>query len=270
MLFLCAIGLTMIFGIMGVINFAHGSFYMLGAYFAYSSVSIAGSYWIALVVAPVLVGCVGAAVEITTLRFIYLRPHFYMLLLTFGVLLLFDSLIQNIWGAGFKYVATHEVLSGSVVILSQTYPLYRLFVLSLAVVVAVGILFALQKTTIGISIRAVSQDSEMATALGINVKAVRTLVFAFGCALAGLAGVAVAPMVSASLGMGVSFLIQSFAVVIIGGLGSVLGSIVGSAIVGASQTWGTFLFPEGAMVIMYLLMVLILVFKTRGLFGEEE
>ncbi len=255
---------------MGVINFAHGSFYMLGAYFAYTTVIALNNFWLALILAPITVGIVGGLLEITTLRFIYLRGHFYQLLLTFGFLLILESLIKIIWGPEFKAVTIPKLLSGSFMIFNDMYPVYRLFLLCLAIVIAIALVFLIQKTKLGVTVRAVSQNSEMAGAIGINVKMIRTLVFVLGCTLAGIAGVVVAPMVSASLGMGVSILIDAFVVVVIGGLGSIIGSVAGSLIVGASRTWGTFIFPEGAMVIIYALMAFVLIFRTRGLFGEEE
>lgn len=270
MLLLCAIGLTMIFGIMGVVNFAHGSFYMLGAYFAYTSVVVLHNFWLALIIAPISVGIVGALLEVTTLRRIYAKEHWVPFLLTFGFLVSIDSTIQAVWGAQFKRVPYPEVLSGSVKILGQTYPVYNLFILGVAVVVATAVLIALQRTRLGLNIRAVSQNSVMAGAIGINVKMVRTFVFGSGCALAALSGAVVAPITAVTLGMGVSFLVQSFAVVVVGGLGSIIGSIVGSLIIGTSQTFGTFALPEGAMVFMYVLMAAILIFRTRGLFGEGE
>jgi branched-subunit amino acid ABC-type transport system permease component len=260
----------MIFGIMRVINFAHGSFYMLGAYVGYAVVAVFHNVWIALVLVPILVGGIGAFLEITTLRFIYAKSHFGQFLLTFGFLLLIDAVVQSIWGTQLKEVPPPDLFSGSLMILGQRYPIYRIFLIGFSFAIATAVLIGLQKTKTGLKIRAVAQDSEMAGAIGINVKLVRTLVFSLGCALAAMAGVAIAPMVSASLGMGVSLLIESFVVVIIGGLGSVIGSLVGSLIVGATQTWGTFLFPEGAMVFIYFLMALILIVRTRGLFGEEE
>jgi branched-chain amino acid transport system permease protein len=260
----------MIFGIMGVLNFAHGAFYMLGAYFAYTIVITVNSFWLALLLAPLMVGIVGGILEITTLRFIYERGHFYQLLLTFGFLLILEALIHIVWGPQFKQVTLPAFLSGSFQILGGLYPIYRIFLLCLATLVAIGLLLLINKTKFGYIIRAVSQNAEMSGAIGINVKLVRSFVFALGCTLAGLGGVVVAPMVSASLGMGVSILIDAFVVVVIGGLGSVIGSLLGSLIVGAAKTWGTFLFPEGAMVIIYALMAFILVFRKSGLFGEEE
>ncbi len=269
-LFLVSIGLTMIFGIMDVINFAHGAFYMLGAYFAYTTVILLNNFWLALILAPLAVGIVGGILEITTLRFIYVRGHFYQLLLTFGFLLIIESLIKIVWGANFKQVPAPNLLSGSFLILGEMYPIYRVFLLCLATLIAIALIFFLQKTRFGITIRAVSQNSEMSGAIGINVKMVRTLVFTLGCAMAGIGGVVIAPMVSASLGMGVSILIEAFVVVVVGGLGSIVGSIVGSLIVGAAKTWGTYLLPESSMIIIYALMAFILIFRTRGLFGEEE
>ena len=269
-LFLCAVGLSMIFGIMGVVNFAHGSFYMLGAYFGYTTVTLMHNFWLALIIAPIAVGVVGAFLEVTTLRRVYAKEHWVPFLLTFGFLVFLDASVQAVWGTQYKQVPYPDVFSGSVKILAHLYPVYNLFILAIAVFMAIAVLIALQTSRIGLNIRAVSQNSQMAGAIGINVKLVRTFVFGSGCALAGLAGVVIAPIASVSLGMGVNFLVQSFAVVVVGGLGSLVGSIIGSLVIGTSQTLGTFFLPEGAMVIMYILMALILITRPRGLFGEGE
>lgn len=268
-LFLCSIGLTMIFGIMGVLNFAHGSFYMLGAYFAFTFVKVTGSYWLALIFSPLLVGTLGILLEMTTLRYIYRRSHFYHLLLTFGFLLAIDAGIQAVWGTDSKNVPAPDLFAGTMNIVHNIFPIYRLFILCLAIGVAIALFLSLQKTKMGISVRAVSQDSEMAENIGINVRVVRTAVFAGGCALAALAGVVMAPVVSASLGMGAGILIQCFVVVVIGGLGSIVGSLIGCLIVGTAVSLGTFFIPQAAMVIIYAMMAAILVFRERGLFGEE-
>ncbi len=247
LLFLVSAGLSLVFGILRVVNFAHGVFYMIGAYLGFTTVALTGWFWPALVVVPPVVGLLGALLESSTLRFIYRRPPIYQLLLTFGL-----------------------ALQGAIDLGGVLYPRYRLFLVVLGCTVGVAVWLFLRKTRAGLVIRAVAQNSEMADCLGADVARVRTLVFGAACALAGLGGVAAAPMTTAYLGMGISVIVDAFVVVVIGGLGSIGGSMAGSLIVGAAQTWGAFYLPETAMVIMYAVMGAILVFRPWGLFGEEE
>ena len=270
LLFLVSVGLSLVFGILRVVNFAHGMFYMLGAYVGYTLAARTGSFWLALVAAPPLVGLLGAALEASTLRFIYRRPPIYQVLLTFGLSLMIEEGVRIFWGATAQSVDPPAWLAGSVALAGTVYPAYRLFMLALGAVVGAGLWLFLKKTRAGLVIRAVAQNAEMAGCLGADVRRVRTAVFGLACALAGLAGVAAAPMLSAYLGMGISVIVDAFVVVVIGGLGSIGGSMVGSLIVGAAQTWGGFFFSEVAMAIMYAVMAAILVFRPWGLFGEEE
>jgi branched-chain amino acid transport system permease protein len=270
LLFLVSAGLSLVFGILRVVNFAHGVFYMLGAYLGYTTVMLTGWFWPALVIVPPVVGALGALIESSTLRFIYRRPPIYQLLLTFGLALILEEALRILYGPTAKGIDPPSYLQGAILLGSLLYPRYRLFVVVLSLVVAVAVLLFLRKTRAGLVIRAVAQNSEMADCLGADVARVRTLVFGAACALAGLGGVAAAPMTTAYLGMGIGVIVDAFVVVVIGGLGSMGGSIAGSLIVGAAQTWGAFYLPETAMVIMYAVMGAILIFRPWGLFGEEE
>jgi len=270
LLFLVSAGLSLVFGVLRVVNFAHGVFYMLGAYLGFTAVKVSGQFWLSLIVVPPIVGVVGALLEAWTLRFIYRRPPIYQLLLTFGLALILEESIRVLYGPTALGVDPPGILQGPVELLGAIYPRYRLFLVVLGVTVGVAVWLFLQRTRAGLVIRAVAQNSEMADCLGADVARVRTLVFGAACALAGLGGVAAAPMTTAYLGMGISVIVDAFVVVVIGGLGSIVGSMAGSLIVGAAQTWGAFYLPETAMVIIYAVMGAILIFRPWGLFGEEE
>ncbi|HJV56308.1 MAG TPA: branched-chain amino acid ABC transporter permease [Methylomirabilota bacterium] len=270
LLFLVSAGLSLVFGILRVVNFAHGVFYMLGAYLGFTAVALSGAFWPALVGVPLVVGTLGALLESSTLRFIYRRPPIYQLLLTFGLALILEEGIRIVYGPTAKGIDPPAVLEGAIRLGSLQYPRYRLFVVALGLVVAAAVWLFLRRTRAGLVIRAVAQNSEMADCLGADVARVRTLVFGAACALAGLGGVAAAPMTTAYLGMGIGVIVDAFVVVVIGGLGSIGGSLAGSLIVGAAQTWGAFYLPETAMVIMYAVMGAILIFRPWGLFGEPE
>ena len=270
LLFLVSAGLSLVFGILRVVNFAHGVFYMLGAYFAFTAVTVSGQFWLSLLLVPPVVGIVGALLEASTLRFIYRRPPIYQLLLTFGLALILEESVHVLYGPTAKGVDPPALLQGSVQVLGAAYPRYRLFLVVLGVAVGVAVWLFLTRTRAGLVVRAVAQNSEMADCLGADVPRVRTLVFGAACALAGLGGAAAAPMTTAYLGMGVGVIVDAFVVVVIGGLGSFGGSMAGSLIVGAAQTWGAFYLPETAMVIIYAVMGALLIFRPWGLFGEEE
>jgi branched-chain amino acid transport system permease protein len=270
LLFLVSAGLSLVFGILRVVNFAHGVFYMLGAYLGFTAVALSGYFWVALVIVPPVVGTVGALLETFTLRYIYRRQDIYQLLLTFGLALILEESIRVLYGPTAKGVDPPVFLQGPVELLGTLYPSYRLFLIALSGLVGLAVWFFLQRTRAGLVIRAVAQNSEMADCLGADVGRVRTLVFGLACALAGLGGVAAAPMTTAYLGMGIGVIVDAFVVVVIGGLGSIAGSMAGSLIVGAAQTWGAFYLPETAMVIVYAVMGALLIFRPWGLFGEEE
>ena len=270
LLFLVSAGLSLVFGILRVVNFAHGVFYMVGAYLGFTAVTTTGQFWVAMLLVPPIVGFIGAALEASTLRFIYRRNPNYQLLLTFGLGLVLEESIRVFYGANSKNVDAPAFLDGSTNLFGTIYPSYRIFLLVLGIVVALLVWLFFARTRAGLVIRAVAQNNEMANCLGTDVQRVRTLVFGASCALAALGGVASAPMTTAYLGMGVNVIVEAFIVVVIGGLGSVVGSVAGSLIVAAAQTWGGYYISETAMVLMYVVMGTILIFRPHGLFGEKE
>jgi branched-chain amino acid transport system permease protein len=270
-LFFIACGLTLIFGIMRVVNFAHGVVFMLGAYVGYTAQAVTGSFLLAMMVAPVLVGVVGMAFEWIFLRHLYRRNDGgAYLLLTFGLAVVLSELIRLIWGTQPLSAGIPESLRGIVLVLDQPFPLYRLFLIGLGIAAAIAIWQLLERTRVGLLIRAVSQNPEMVHALGTDVNLVRTGVFGFGCALAALGGVLAAPLLTAFLGMGTTVVIDAFVIVIIGGMGSFLGSIIGSVLVAFVQVLGAYYFQEFALAFMYFLMLLVLVVRPGGLLGKED
>lgn len=269
LLFFLGVGLTLIFGIMRIINFAHGAFFMLGAYVGYSAVQVTGSFWGALLVAPLVVGGVGAAFELGVLRRLYGHDGNAFLMVTFGLTLVLGEVIRLTWGVAALNVPLPKALSGIVFILDEPFPIYRLFLAAAGVVVALAIWQFLERTRLGLLIRATSQNAEMVHALGTDVRLVRSAVFGIGCGLAGIGGVFAAPLVTASLGMAPNAVIDTFVIVIIGGMGSFLGSAIAAVLVGFVQVFGTYYFPDLALALMYLLMLLVLVVRPGGLLGKE-
>jgi branched-chain amino acid transport system permease protein len=270
-LFFIASGLTLIFGIMRVVNFAHGVIFMLGAYVGYSAAALTGSFLIALIIAPLAVGIVGIAFERIFLRHIYGRREGGAdLLLTFGLAVVLSELIRIAWGAQPLSIATPDALLGAVFLLDQPFPIYRLFLIALGVAAGIGVWQFLERTRAGLLIRAVSQNPEMVHALGVDVALVRSGVFGLGCAMAAVGGVLAAPLVTAFLGMGTNIVIDAFVIVIIGGMGSFLGSVIGSVLVAFVQVLGTYYFQDLALAFMYLLMLAVLVARPGGLLGKEE
>jgi branched-chain amino acid transport system permease protein len=270
-LFFIACGLTLIFGIMRVINFAHGVIFMLGAYVGVSTVALTGSYLLSLVVAPIVVGAVGIALERIFLHRLYRRRDGgAYLLLTFGFAVVLSELIRLIWGAQPLSAGIPDFLRGIVIVLDQPFPLYRLFLIALGLSAAIAVWQFLERTRAGLLIRAVSQNSEMVHALGTDVDLVRTGVFGLGCAMAALGGVLAAPLVTAFLGMGTTVVIDAFVIVIIGGMGSFLGSLIGSILVAFVQVLGAYYFQDLALAFMYLLMLIVLVIRPGGLLGKED
>jgi branched-subunit amino acid ABC-type transport system permease component len=257
-LFFIACGLTLIFGIMRIVNFAHGVIFMLGAYVGYTTVAVTGSFLLSLIVAPIVVGAVGMAFERIFLRHLYgRRDGGAYLLLTFGLAVVLSELIRIIWGAQPLSSGIPDFLRGIVIILDQPFPLYRLFLIALGIAAAVATWQFLERTRAGLLIRAVSQNSEMVQALGTDVDLVRTGVFA-------------APLVTAFLGMGTTVVIDAFVIVIIGGMGSFLGSLIGSILVAFVQVLGAYYFQDLALAFMYFLMLAVLVIRPGGLLGKED
>jgi branched-chain amino acid transport system permease protein len=270
-LFFIACGLTLIFGIMRIVNFAHGVIFMLGAYVGFTTVAVTGSFLLSLIVAPVVVGAVGMVFERIFLHRLYgRRDGGAYLLLTFGLAVVLSELIRIIWGAQPLSSGIPDFLRGIVIILGQPFPLYRLFLIAFGLAAAIAVWQFLERTRAGLLIRAVSQNSEMVHALGTDVDLVRTGVFGLGCAMAALGGVLAAPLVTAFLGMGTTVVIDAFVIVIIGGMGSFLGSLIGSILVAFVQVLGAYYFQDLALAFMYFLMLIVLVIRPGGLLGKED
>jgi branched-subunit amino acid ABC-type transport system permease component len=268
LLFLLSVGLTLIFGMLDIVNLAHGSFYLLGAYAGLTLVEATGSFWLAMLLAPVAVGVVGALVERGLLRPLYRRPALDQVLLTFGLVYLFEDLVKWIWGGRIRSIRPPGLLAGSVRLGDLTLPSYRLFVIGFGLAVALALWLLVEKTRLGAVIRAGVFDAEMAAGLGIDTGRVFTGVFAFGAALGGLSGVVAGPIQSAYPSMGVSILIPALIVVVVGGLGSLKGSLVGSLVIGQAETFGKAWLPASSMLMIYVVMALIVLLRPQGLFGR--
>lgn len=270
LLFLLSVGLTIIFGIMRVVNFAHGALFMAGAYVGYSIIGyMGGSIWLAIIIVPLVIGTVGLLTEVIGLRPLYNRVHLYQFLYTFGVALILEQVIRIIWGVQPMSINLSKALSGSMQLLGESYPVYRLFLIIIGVIVGVGFFEFLQKTKTGVYARAAAENSEMVGALGINVIRLRTYIFWLGACLAGLGGLLAGPLLSVFPEMGSRIIIDAFIVVIVGGLGSFMGSMLGSLIIGFAENFGNLFFPDFAMVSIYIVMIIILVFRPSGLLGRD-
>ncbi|WP_312450234.1 branched-chain amino acid ABC transporter permease [Stutzerimonas nitrititolerans] len=268
LLFLIASGLTLIFGIMHIINLAHGALYMVGAYLAFWLTSLTGNLFLAILLGLPLAALLGVLIERFLIQALYKRDHLDQVLMTFGLILVIDSLRSIAWGNDVHSVAIPALLEGSVQ-LTETleYPIYRLFISAVCGLIALAMYLILQHTRLGMVIRAGASNREMIQSLGINIRVVYTLVFAAGTALTALAGMVAAPVSSVYPGMGNQILIIAFVVVVIGGLGSIRGAFLAALLVGLTATWGTVLVPEYAGMAIYLLMAIVLLFKPRGLFA---
>lgn len=269
LLFLVASGLTLIFGIMGIINLAHGAFYMLGAYLAFWLAGLTGSLLAAVLLGIPLMVLIGLAIERFAISFLYERDHLYQVLLTYGLILILNETQLILWGTGFYSVPIPELFRGSIPLTeNQVYPVYRLFISGVCLGVALGLYLVIQKTRLGMTIRAGATNREMTEALGINISRVFAIVFALGAALAGFSGMIGSPLSSVYPGMGDQILIISFVVVVIGGIGSVKGAFVGAMIIGLADTFGKVLLPEVASMVIYAVMALVLIWRPQGLFGR--
>jgi branched-subunit amino acid ABC-type transport system permease component len=265
---LLALGLTVIFGLLGVMNFAHGELYMLGAYAGIVVIGVTQSFWLALIVAPLLVGLLGAITEMTTLRPLYRREPLYGLILTFGLALVFREGARQIWGGDMRRIVTP--VGGSTDLLGMTYPNYRLFLLAISCVLLLAIWLFFTKTRAGILVRAAVQDAEMLDGLGVNVPRVFTLTFAGSAALAALAGLLLAPIFTVYPQMGVEMILLAFIVVILGGMGSMGGSVVAAFVIGVAQSMLTlWMNPQRVAIAIFGLMIFVLIVRPRGFFGRE-
>jgi branched-chain amino acid transport system permease protein len=270
LLFLVASGLTLVFGMMGVLNFAHAAFYMLGAYFAYTVTVYLGNFWLSLIVAPLIVGVLGVLIERFLLQKAHKGGHVAELLLTFGVFYVLGELVRLIWGSNPLPVPVPPILTGDIPFMGMTYPIYRLFILLFSAIILTGMALLLMRTRIGILVRAAVSDGDMVDALGTNVPVVFMGVFGGGAALAALAGVIAAPFLSVFPGMGLDALLDCFVVIVIGGFGSLFGAFIAALMIGELQSFGILWFPRLAMVFQFLLMVIVLIVRPTGLLGEKE
>ena len=265
LLFLLSIGLSVVFGLMNFINLAHGTLYMLGAYLALSAVRAFDSFWVALLLAPLGVALIGALLYALLLRHMQRADPMKQVLVTFGLIFVGFDAVRMVWGRLPHTIATPEMFSGSVTVLGQIYPAYRLFIIGLGVAAFVLLYLGLERTRLGAVVRAGVDDRTMVSALGINVDLAFFAVFCLGCWLAGVAGVVAAPVFSIFPGMDMSVLILALIVVVLGGPGSLKGAALGSLIIGMADTYGQVVLPEYARVTIYALMAVILVFKPAGL-----
>jgi branched-chain amino acid transport system permease protein len=274
LLFLISLGLNIILGVMGVLNLAHGGLYAIGAYIAAWLIIGLGNQVPALLIVTglagglVLAAIVGWVLERSLIRAMYTRALEYQLLLTFGVLLLLEDVIKMVWGGQAYYASAPFDLLGNVSILGHVYPLYFILVMAVTLVTGIAIWLFMTRTRMGIMMRAISLDREMATGLGLPVSRISNVAFVLGSAMAGLAGALVVPTTPALLGIGMEPLILSFIVVVIGGLGSLTGALVGALLVGLTRSFGIALFPEIELPLLFLIAGIILVIKPAGLFGR--
>jgi len=267
LLFLLASGLTLIFGILGVLNLAHGSFYMVGAYLAFWLTERTGSLWVAIPLGLAIVFLLGLLLERGLFSRLYQRDHLHQVLLTFGLILIFEELRSVLLGDDVHGVPVPALLSQSIPLTETlSYPIYRLFISGVCLAIAAGMYAVIQKTKVGMMIRAGSTNREMVQSLGINIGLLYTLVFAVGVTLAGLAGMIAAPVSSVFPGMGNQIIIICFVVAIIGGIGSIKGALVAALMIGIADTVGMVLLPEFSGVAVYLLMAVVLLWRPQGLF----
>jgi len=267
LLFLVGSGLSLVFGLMRILNVAHAAFYMLGAYVAYSIVAASGSFWLALLIAPLVLGVLGGFVEKYLVRPVSEAGHAYELILTFGLFYMAGEAVLWIWGSYPLQVPAPDVLNGSLPLLGARYPVYRLFIRATSVIVCIGMAYVLLRTRAGMIIEAAVSDGEMLGALGVNINMVRMCVFGAGSALAAFAGVIAAPFLQANPTMGSMILIDAFAVVVLGGFGSLLGALVAALVIGQVQSFGIFLVPSLAGFLPFVFMLLVLTLRPQGFRG---
>lgn len=267
LLFMLAAGLTLIFGIMGVVNLAHGSFYMLGAYLAYALSLYFNSLTLAILGGAVLAALFGLLLEWLLFRHFYHRDHLDQVLLTFGLIYIFEELRSILWGDDVHGVAIPDFLGASIPLTENlSYPVYRLFMSGVCVALALGLYLLISRTRLGMKIRAGAFNRDMTEALGVNIKLIHAVVFAMGVALAAVAGMIAAPISSVYPNMGSQVLIMCFVVVVIGGIGSVRGALISALLVGLVDTFGKILLPSVAGMLVYMLMAAVLLWKPEGLF----
>ena len=267
--FLLAVGLSIVFGLLRFVNFAHGAFYLIGAYFCYQMTRWGWSFWWTLLLAPLAVGAIGWLTENLLLRHVYAKPHEFHILVTVGLALVVQELVILQWGPLGDSVAVPDLLQGVVMWGGFVYPKYRLFVIGFTAVLAVLLWWLLEGTRLGSAVRAGSESTEMVSLLGLNVFAIFSLVFALGAATAALAGVLAAPIRGAEPFMGIEALGVAFVIVVVGGLGSFSGGVVGGILLGIGQSVMSTLWPEGARLMIYVAMAAVLLLRPHGLLGRK-
>ena len=267
-LFLLAVGLTIIFGLMKIVNLAHGSLYMIGAYIGLSVWGYSDSFWLALVFSPVLTALIGALLYYILFKHIQNTDPMRQVLLTFGLIYISLDSVRLLWGTMSHSISAPEILSNSILIISEPYPMYRLFVIFIGIMVLISLFIILEKTKTGAKIRASVDDPETAQLLKINTNKILFYTFALGCGLAGLAGITVAPILGVEPGMDMEVLVLTLIVVVVGGPGSLKGALIGALLIGFVDNFGKVYIPEMAQIIIYAVMALTLLFKPNGLYNR--
>ena len=266
-----SLGLAVIFGLLGVVNFAHGALYMIGAYVAWFSMDRWGlSYWWALLLGPMVVGALGALIERTLLKRLYKLDPLYGLLLTFGLALIIQGVFQQYYGSSGQDYSAPEALSGATNLGFMFLPNYRGWVVLVSLVVCFGTWFLIERTQLGALLRAGTENPALVQAFGVNVPLMVTLTYAAGAALAGLAGVLAAPVIQVSPLMGANLIIVVFAVVVIGGMGSILGSIITGLALGLIEGLTRVFYPQASSIVVFVIMAIVLMIRPAGLFGKEK
>jgi branched-chain amino acid transport system permease protein len=266
-----SLGLAVIFGLLNVINFSHGALYMFGAFLAWMGLTYFDvNYWIMLAAAPLLVGLFGIIVEKTMLRWLYKLDHLYGLLLTFGITLVLEGVFRSFYGVSGQPYPVPELLAGATDLGFMMLPNYRAWVVFASLVVCLTTWFVIEKTKLGSYLRAGTENPKLVEAFGINVPLMVTLTYGFGVALAGFAGVLAAPIINVTPLMGSHLIIVVFAVVVIGGMGSIMGSIVTGLALGVIEGLTRVFYPEGSEVVVFVVMVIVLLLRPAGLFGKEK
>lgn len=266
---LVAAGLTLIFGMLDIPNFAHGAFYALGAYVAYTAIAHTGNFWLALTIVPITIALVGIVIDHYTLRRLAREAHVYQILFTLGLVLIVQEGIVLLWGADPITFGAPAALDGGIALGAVVFPYYRLFLAAAAAIIIVAVWLVLEKTKYGAIIRAGISDAEMVSCIGIDVQRLFTIVFGVGVALAALAGALIVPIRGGQPAMGNEIMALGFVTVVIGGLGSYLGAVVGGLVVGLLQALMTVVFPAASEVAVFAAMALVLLIRPQGLFGTR-
>jgi len=270
LLFLLASGFTLIFGMMGILNLAHGSFFMLSGYFGFQFLSMTGNFWLALLLAPIAAAFFGVLSERFLLRKVHAFGHIGELILTVGISLLILESVKVFWGGGSLHITVPQFLQGLVTVAGLSYPIYRLFIIGLSLMVLAFLTLILYKTRLGMIVRAAVSDADMANALGVNIPLVFMFVFGVSTWLAGVAGVAIAPILTVFPGLADQIWMDALVVVVVGGLGSLAGAFIVSIICGLSYCYGVQFISQLAPVLMFIFVAIVLGFRPMGLFGERE